>query len=131
MSEVTVVMRCMAAQLWRLAPMRHTVCILALLPVVASGAPLNCNVGPVTKTFAAAPWLVYSCNDPSTVVFVSAPGSPAAPFYFILSLEKGAYRIRGEGTGSKTVTDATLRELQSLSTADVQALRQETMTHGH
>jgi hypothetical protein len=110
--------------------MKLSACILVALPVAASGGPLNCDVGPATKTFGGASWLVYSCNDPSTVIVVSAPGSPAGPFYFALSFENGAYRIRGEGTGAKSVTDAALRQLQSLSTKDIQALRQETVTHG-
>jgi hypothetical protein len=104
--------------------------ILMMLPIVAAAAPLNCNIGPATKTFGGAPWLVYSCDDPSTVIVVSAPGSPAAPFYFALSFENGTYRIRGEGTGAKSVTDAALRQLQSLSTADIQALRQATVARG-
>jgi len=110
--------------------MRVGACIFIALPIVASAAPLNCDVGPATKTFGGAPWLVYSCNDPSTVIVVSAPGSPAAPFYFALSFENGSYRIRGEGTGAKSITDAALRQLQTLSTTDIQALRQETGAHG-
>src|ERR1700733_1568482 len=101
--------------------------ILMLPPVVALAVPLSCDVGPATMTFGGAPWLIYSCNDPSTVIVVSAPGSPAAPFYFSLSFENGSYRIRGEGTGAKSVTDAALRQLQSLSTSDIQALRKATI----
>jgi hypothetical protein len=119
-----------AAQLWRWAHMNLSACFFIALPLAASAAPLNCDVGPATKTFGGAPWLVYSCNDPSTVIVVSAPGSPAAPFYFALSFENGSYRIRGEGTGAKSVTDAALHQLQSLSTTDIQALRRETIAHG-
>lgn len=49
------------------------------------------------------------------------------PFYFIFSLEGTAYRLRGEGTGSKPATDAALKDLQTLSTADIQGLRRETI----
>jgi hypothetical protein len=129
--SMSAMMQCRAAHPCRQVLMRCIAWTLAVLPMIASGAPLNCDVGPVTKTFGSAPWLVYSCNDPSTVVLVSVPGSPASPFYFIFSLENGTYRLRGEGTGAKTVTDAALQQLQSLSTADVQALRQETLTHPH
>ena len=101
--------------------------ILMLPPVVALAVPLSCDVGPATKTFGGAPWLIYSCNDSSTVIVVSAPGSPAAPFYISLSFENGAYRIRGEGTGAKSVTDAALLQLQALSTLDIQALRKATI----
>ena len=79
------------------------------------------------KVFGSAPWLVYSCNDASSVVLVAAPGSPAMPFYFAFTLEGTAYRLRGEGTGSKAVTDAALKELQNLSAADLQSLRRETI----
>jgi hypothetical protein len=107
--------------------MRLGALILMFLPVVVSAAPLNCDVGPVTRTLGGAPWLVYSCNDLTTVIVVSAPGSPAAPFYFSLSFESGSYRIRGEGTGAKAVTDAALRQLQSLSMVDIHALRSATI----
>jgi hypothetical protein len=45
----------------------------------------------------------------------------------IFSLEGAAYRLRGEGTGSKIVTDAALKELQSLSASDILNLRRETV----
>jgi hypothetical protein len=92
----------------------------------AQDAPLQCNIGPVTKIYGAAPWLVYSCNDAKSVVVISAPGSAASPFYFIFSPEGAEYHLRGEGTGSKPATDAALHELQSLSTKDIQALLRET-----
>ena len=111
--------------------MKLSALILIALPLVASAAPLNCDVGPVTKTFGGVPWLVYSCNDASTVIVVSAPGSPAAPFYFAFSFENGGYRIRGEGTGTKSVTDTALKQLQELSVAQVRALRQETLGGHH
>jgi len=102
--------------------------IFAAMPLVATAAvPLQCDIGPVTKVFGAVPWLVYSCNDATSLVFLSAPGSPASPFYFIFSLEGSSYRLRGEGTGSKTATDATLKDLEALSASDIQALRRETI----
>jgi hypothetical protein len=108
--------------------MKRWLISLAAVPLVASAAPpLNCNVGPVTKMFGSIPWLVYSCDDATSVVLVSAPGSPALPFYFIFSLEGSAYRLRGEGTGSKPATDAALKDLQALSATDILALRRETL----
>jgi hypothetical protein len=101
---------------------------LVTVPLIANAAPpLNCDVGPVAKVFGSVPWLVYSCNDASSVVLVSAPGSPAMPFYFAFSLEGSAYTLRGEGTGAKAATDAALKELQALSASDVLALRHETL----
>jgi hypothetical protein len=108
--------------------MKRWLLSLVAVPLVANAAPpLNCGVGPVTRVFGSVPWLVYSCNDATSVVLVSAPGSPAMPFYFIFSLEGSAYRLRGEGTGSKAATDAALRDLQALSASDVLALRRETL----
>jgi hypothetical protein len=102
--------------------------IAAALPLVATaGTPLQCDVGPVTKVFGLVPWLVYSCNDATSVVLVSAPGSAAFPFFFSFSLEATSYKLRGQGTGSKTATDAALRELQTLSASDIQGLRRETL----
>lgn len=50
---------------------------------------LNCDIGPGTKTFGKSSWLVYSCTDNKSLVMVSAPGSPAVPFYFFL--QEGNY----------------------------------------
>jgi hypothetical protein len=108
--------------------LKHSLLIIAAMPLFATAAATpQCDVGPVTKVFGAVPWLVYSCNDATSLVLMSAPGSPAAPFYFIFSLEGGSYRLRGEGTGSQTATDAALKELQTLSASDIQALRRETI----
>ena len=108
--------------------MRRWLLSLAALPLVANaGPPLQCDVGPVTKVFGSVPWLVYSCNDASSVVLISAPGSPATPFYFMFPLEGTTYRLRGEGTGSKAATDAALKDLQALSATDILGLRRETI----
>lgn len=107
---------------------KYWLLIIATMPLVAAAAaPPQCDVGPVRKVFGAVPWLVYSCNDATSLVLMSAPGSPASPFYFIFSLEGGSYRLRGEGTGSKTATDAALKDLEALSAGDIQALRRETI----
>jgi hypothetical protein len=104
----------------------HSVVLTLAMMAGAQGAPLQCDVGPVTKVFGSVPWLVYSCIDSKSVVIVSAPGSPASPFYFMFSPEGTQYHLRGEGTGAKNVTDAALRELQALSAKDVQELINET-----
>lgn len=106
---------------------RYLAGLFAVSLVANAASPLKCDIGPVTKVFGAVPWLVYSCNDPTSVVLVSAPGNPAMPFYFSFSLEGGAYKLRGEGTGSKAATDAALKDLQALSPRDIQALRAETL----
>ena len=62
----------------------------------------ECNIGPVTKTYGQAQWLVYSCNDDKTLVIVSAPGNPATPFYFTFLPTDAGHRLFGEGTGKNS-----------------------------
>ena len=87
---------------------------------------LNCNVGPLSKTFGKSQWLLYSCNDASTLIVVSAPGSPATPFIFSFSLEGASYHLRGEGTGAQGATDAAYNELQALSASAIHELIEQT-----
>ena len=95
---------------------------LFCLSVPANAAELNCNSGPLTKTSGGTQWLVYGCDDNARVVIVTAPGNPAMPFYFIFSKETAGYRLRGEGTGDKKVTDAAYKDLAALTDADISAL---------
>jgi hypothetical protein len=88
------------------------------LPAFAEQPPLQCTAGPIKKTYGNTPWLVYGCDDGQSIVIVTAPGSPAAPFYFMFS--EG--HLRGEGTGNKAATDAAYNELQRLTDADIKAL---------
>jgi len=85
-------------------------------------APLDCSAGPLTKSFGAVPWLIYGCSDNKSVVVMSAPGSPAAPFYFMLFQKEGKYVVVGEGTGPKVVTDRAHAELVRLTESEIQAL---------
>jgi hypothetical protein len=91
---------------------------------------LNCNVGPLSKTFGKSHWLLYSCNDASTLIVVSAPGSPATPFIFSFSLEGGSYHLRGEGTGAQGATDAAYNELHALSASAIRELIEQTKHAG-
>ena len=105
-------------------------CSLALSQALPQPT-LACNVGPVSKTYGQTQWLLYSCNDTSTLIAVSAPGNPASPFYFSFSLEGGAsYHVRGEGTGSKAASDAAYNDLQALSASAVRDLIEQTKLVG-
>jgi hypothetical protein len=86
----------------------------------------RCDMGPVSKAYGSTQWLVYSCDDHKTVVMVSAPGSPAMPFYFTLYPKNGQYQLEGEGTGSRSATKAAAKDLAGLSAADIVALIEET-----
>ena len=79
------------------------------------GASKSCTIGPTEKIFGETKWLLYGCNDSTTAVIVSAKGSPASPFYFIVFRDADNYRIYGEGTGSRTASAAALKELQAMS----------------
>ncbi|MGQ0443295.1 MAG: hypothetical protein ACT4OH_07630 [Methylophilaceae bacterium] len=105
--------------------MKQTVLILALLStqaVFAEAPALDCKAGPASKNFGGSAWLVYGCNDNNSVVAVSAPGSPAMPFYFIFSYSAGSYQLHGEGTGNKAATDAAYKELSAFKQEDIVGL---------
>ena len=85
-------------------------------------APLDCSSGPLTRSFGSTPWLVYACSDNKSVVVFSAPGSPAAPFYFMFFQKEGKYVVVGEGTGPKSVTDRAHAELVRMTESEIQAL---------
>lgn len=104
--------------------------ILSSLLLIGSGTRVataaepqrNCATGPVIRIFGGTPWLVYSCDDQRSIVLVTAPGSPAAPFMFSFMLSEGRYQLHGEGTGRKELTDATLNELEKLTEQDIALL---------
>jgi hypothetical protein len=106
---------------------RHLLYLILAAPIAVTAAPLQCDIGPITKVFGSVPWLLYSCDDGKSLVVVSSPGSAAAPFYFMFSPEGRGYHLRGEGTGSKDLTDAALKELQALSDKDIVGLVGQTI----
>jgi hypothetical protein len=109
---------------------RHLLYLILAAPFAVSAAPLQCNIGPITKVYGSVPWLLYSCDDGKSLVVVSAPGSPAAPFYFFFSPEGRGYHLRGEGTGSKPLTDSAYKELEVLSNKDIVDLVGQTIAIG-
>jgi len=103
--------------------------VVMLAPVVAIGEDpvskrpsLNCDIGPVNKTYGGTQWLVYSCDDNRTLVIVSAPGSPAMFYVFTFYAREKGYQLSGEGNGSKEATAAAFDELKVLSERDIKAL---------
>jgi hypothetical protein len=93
--------------------------------VQAQEPALNCDIGPANKTYGGATWYVYACGDKHSVVVVTAPGSAAMPFYFMFAFKDGKYRLVGEGTGNKAITDAVYKELSSLRESEIAALYSE------
>lgn len=88
----------------------------------AQPAPLDCSAGPLARTFGGTPWLVYGCSDRKTVVVMSAPGSPAMPFYFTLFHREGRYVVAGEGSGSRDATAKAHADLVKLSDREIESL---------
>ena len=103
-----------------------TVVLAAWLPlqVAAQTAPLDCTIGPITKTFGGSSWLVTSCVDDRTITLMPADGSPAHPSFIVVAPSAGGYLVDGRGNNQamRTAVD----ELAALSVSDVQALIAET-----
>ena len=105
-----------------------------LMQSIAFGAdqqPGKCDVGPLHKTYGKVHWLVYSCTTDKNVVIVSAPGSPAMPFVFCFCMAEGSYRLYGEGTGNKELTDAAFKDLQQFTAQDIAGLILQTKQVQH
>jgi hypothetical protein len=90
--------------------------------------PLKCDVGPVQKSYGGTQWLVYGCRDSEDLVFVTAPQSPAAPFYFFPIPQEGSFHLSGEGTGNRALTEAAYNELKSLRGDEIAELRRQTQS---
>jgi hypothetical protein len=91
-------------------------------------APESCATGPVYKTYGGTKWLVASCSDGRSLVFVADEKSPAHPFEFDLTYAGDGYDLTGHGGGDRKYTDAAYAELQKLTGATVRALIEETKT---
>ena len=91
--------------------------------------PMQCEVGPVEKSFGGTKWTVYSCDDKKSLVIVSADGNPAMPYFFMISEIDGKLAIHGEGNGSKEASTAAGRDLEKLmvSENEIAALIAETL----
>lgn len=103
--------------------------LLAVGPVHAqaqqaapSPPPMECKTGPVSRTFGGTEWIVYSCDDRSSMVVVSAQGNPASPSYFLLKLNAEGYKIEGESNGDKKASNAAVDDLSKLGLAGFAAL---------
>jgi hypothetical protein len=89
-------------------------------------APDSCATGPIEKTYGGSVWLVASCSDGKSLVFVAKNGSKAAPFEFDLTYTGDGYDLAGRGKGDRKATDAAYAELQKLTGTAVRALVAET-----
>jgi hypothetical protein len=94
---------------------------LGATPALAadSNAPEQCITGPVEKSYGGTPWLVASCSDGKSLVFVAKEGSRAAPFEFDLTFTGSDYDLAGHGKGDRKFTAAAYADLQKLTGKDV------------
>jgi len=107
-----------------------TLSLIAATPVSAldANAPESCATGPIEKTYGGSSWLVASCSDGKSLVFVAKEGSPAAPFEFDLYYTGNGYDLTGKGTGNRKATDIAYAELSKLTGSAIRALVTETQS---
>jgi hypothetical protein len=91
-------------------------------------AEMNCEIGPVAKTYASTAWLVYGCAATKTLHFVAAPGNPSWPFDIVVSPKGDAYETHGGGSGNPGPGFFALQDVRQLSASDITALLAETQT---
>jgi len=102
--------------------------VAALAPAHADDqvAPLQCDIGPLQRTYGGTEWVVYSCSDRKTVVIYTAASNPGKEFFFMLTPKDGQLQLYGEGNGEKKHTAAAFDELKSMTQDAVDALIKET-----
>lgn len=106
-----------------------TVAVCQVAPAFASPdgpGDMKCAIGPITKEFGGAQWLVYSCEDRKSIVIKSAPSNKAVHFRFSFMADEDGFALEGKGQGDKHVTDAAYRELNAMTEEDVASLVRET-----
>jgi hypothetical protein len=100
--------------------------LLLALGASAMAEPMQCNVGPVAKDLGGAKWNVLSCSDGRSLVFVTAKGNPAMPFYFMVQRDEETAKIVGEGNGSKEYSAIAYEEIKRMTAVELDELVQAT-----
>ncbi len=120
--------RCESVQRMKLVPLvaAFWLAMLVSVPVHADeptpSSKMECDIGPIVKTYGGTDWLVYSCNDRRSVVIVAAKDSPARPFLFRFLAQGNAYVLQSRGTGDRKFTFAAFNELKAMSGQDIEML---------
>jgi len=116
---------------WAAALLAAVLSAIVLPDAVAQGPSqpkLVCDRGPFsTKSFGGTQWQIYGCTDNRSVAIVTAPGSPAIPFYFLLAWIDGVYTVSGEGTGRRDLTAKAYSDIIKLTRPQIDALVNETL----
>lgn len=92
------------------------------VPAEPAPKPLQCEIGPVHRTFGGTNWIVYSCAGSTSMVVMADEDNPASPFVFVLTSEAGTYSISGEGNGESNASDAAGDVLEKMIPAEFAAL---------
>jgi len=101
---------------------------MLLQSVIAPGADgepdleLQCEVGPVDRSYGGSAFAIYSCDDGESVVAFAKPGTPAYPFYFIVTPRGDGVRLYGEGDGDNDAGRAAFSVLNRFRPRDVAKL---------
>ena len=95
-------------------------------PKAHSPANLQCDRGPVSKTFGNAQWLVYGCSDAKTIVIFPAEGNPARSAYFTFSTGDTGYQLHEEGDAAQATTSQAHAALAALNENDIKTLLAQT-----
>ena len=83
---------------------------------------LTCEVGPIDREYGGSAFAVYSCDDGKSVVAVAKPGTPAYPYFFIVSPnDEGKVLLYGEGDGNEGGREA-FADLNEVPAAEVAQL---------
>ena len=116
---------------WLAALLAAVLPVIVLPDAVAQGPSqpkLVCDRGPFSsKTFGGTQWQIYGCTDNRSVAIVTAPGSPAIPFYFLLAWIDGVYTVSGEGTGRRDLTAKAYNDIIKLTRPQIDAVVKETL----
>ncbi|MBN8808785.1 MAG: hypothetical protein J0I47_11230 [Sphingomonas sp.] len=83
---------------------------------------LNCEFGPIERRYGDGDWLVFACDDRSSVIVVSKRADIIGTFVYVLHLRGGHYVVDGEGNGRKASGDAAYDALVALGDDGVRRL---------
>jgi hypothetical protein len=110
----------------RLPVLSVAIAVCLSLQAMAQTAPMDCTVGPITKTIGGSKWLVGSCSDDRTMTLMAMDDSPAYPCFIVVAPSPEGYKINARGNGDQQATKAAMAELASLSVPDIHSLIAET-----
>lgn len=94
----------------------------------APGVPAaqHCPHGPLLQSFGGASWLMYGCDDAATLLIVTAPGNPAAPYAFVVRPTDAGVEVHARngrsGRAAPAGAEAAARDIERLTSDEVRAV---------